>query len=652
MLIDHFYFNLLYMMLIEFFFLIVIIKVTEEAEQRMSVAFAKELCQKVKENNNNELRCNYCGHVTKGGITRFKQHLTGKHRNTRQCERIPADKKAELQALVLKESAANLEKNVCEQTFRSTYTVQQSGGSSANRVIGDDDVEIIGSQSNAEGGGVTGPMDNFVYPTKKRKKETLTQTTIPSHMKKKERDEYAQSLCLWMYRNCIAFNVARDPLWKETLEKIGRFGAGFKAPTYHEVRETFLRKEVAKTDLVVSEHKKLWELDGCTIMSDGWQDKRHRTLVNFCVNSSKGTVFMKAVDASSYKKTGEALFKLFDEWIKEIGPQSVIQVVTDNAKNYGLAKRKIEQRYPHIFTTGCATHCLDLVLEDFSKKMPIVRRTVKTAQGITTYIYSHTLIHDLMKEFTKGRELVRPAATRFATNFLTLQSLLTRKQALRQMFASPKWYQSEFAKTTEGQSCFESIYRQSFWRSVAYVMKISLPVVKVLRITDGELPAMGFIYEAMERAKLGIKNTLGGKEEKYMPLWKIIDKRWNENLHSPLHAAGYYLNPQFFYPNSRRILGDEEVCDGFIKCVEKMLPASIGESVEFSTEISNYTNGRGSFRTKMAMNNRDKQPPVDWWLSNGSSSPTLQHLAVRILSLTCSASGCERNWSAFENVSS
>ncbi|CAH9122298.1 unnamed protein product, partial [Cuscuta epithymum] len=163
-------------------------------------------------------------------------------------------------------------------------------------------------------------------------------------------------------------------------------------------------------------------------------------------------------------------------------------------------------------------------------------------------------------------------------------------------------------------------------------MKISLPVVKVLRITDGEVPPMGFIYEAMERAKLGIKNTLGGKEEKYMPLWKIIDKRWNENLHSPLHAAGYYLNPQFFYPNSRRILGDEEVCDGFIKCVEKMLPTSIGESVEFSTEISNYTNARGSFRTNMAMNNRDKQPPVDWWLANGSSSPTLQHLAVRILS--------------------
>ncbi|CAN1164041.1 hypothetical protein LINPERPRIM_LOCUS32962, partial [Linum perenne] len=32
--------------------------------------------------------------------------------------------------------------------------------------------------------------------------------------------------------------------------------------------------------------------------------------------------------------------------------------------------------------------------------------------------------------------------------------------------------------------------------------------------------------------------------------------------------------------------------------------------------------------------------------------PELQKFAVRILSLTCSASGCERNWSVFERVHS
>lgn len=34
----------------------------------------------------------------------------------------------------------------------------------------------------------------------------------------------------------------------------------------------------------------------------------------------------------------------------------------------------------------------------------------------------------------------------------------------------------------------------------------------------------------------------------------------------------------------------------------------------------------------------------------GGRVPLLQKLAVRILSQTCSSSGCERNWSVFEKI--
>ena len=39
-----------------------------------------------------------------------------------------------------------------------------------------------------------------------------------------------------------------------------------------------------------------------------------------------------------------------------------------------------------------------------------------------------------------------------------------------------------------------------------------------------------------------------------------------------------------------------------------------------------------------------------WWESFGSHCPQLQKFAIRILSQTCSASGCERNWSVFECI--
>ena len=40
-------------------------------------------------------------------------------------------------------------------------------------------------------------------------------------------------------------------------------------------------------------------------------------------------------------------------------------------------------------------------------------------------------------------------------------------------------------------------------------------------------------------------------ETKYMPLWDIIDKRWDRQSHSPLNAAGYFFNPAYFYDNTK-----------------------------------------------------------------------------------------------------
>ncbi|XP_070680884.1 uncharacterized protein [Malus domestica] len=39
-----------------------------------------------------------------------------------------------------------------------------------------------------------------------------------------------------------------------------------------------------------------------------------------------------------------------------------------------------------------------------------------------------------------------------------------------------------------------------------------------------------------------------------------------------------------------------------------------------------------------------------WWYNYGNGVPNLQRMAIKILSLTTSSSGCERNWSSFEDV--
>jgi hypothetical protein len=40
----------------------------------------------------------------------------------------------------------------------------------------------------------------------------------------------------------------------------------------------------------------------------------------------------------------------------------------------------------------------------------------------------------------------------------------------------------------------------------------------------------------------------------------------------------------------------------------------------------------------------------EWWATYGLQTPVLMDMALRILNLTTSSSGCERNWSVYEQV--
>ncbi|XLU30024.1 hypothetical protein S245_066090, partial [Arachis hypogaea] len=40
----------------------------------------------------------------------------------------------------------------------------------------------------------------------------------------------------------------------------------------------------------------------------------------------------------------------------------------------------------------------------------------------------------------------------------------------------------------------------------------------------------------------------------------------------------------------------------------------------------------------------------EWWRLFGGSTPYLQNMAVRILSQASASSGCERNWSLFDQI--
>ncbi|XP_059067045.1 uncharacterized protein LOC131062763 [Cryptomeria japonica] len=131
---------------------------------------------------------------------------------------------------------------------------------------------------------------------------------------------------------------------------------------------------------------------------------------------------------------------------------------------------------------------------------------------------------------------------------------------------------------------------------------------------------MGYIYEGMDRAKEGIKSAYEGDESKYRPIWDIIDRRWQTQLHRPLQAAAYYLNPAFHFRLDFK--ADEEVLSGLYSVIERMSP---GHSSSIVQELEAFSNAEGEvFSRLLCKENRTKMQLDRWWQMFGPKTPNLQ----------------------------
>ncbi|XP_039001335.1 uncharacterized protein LOC120127510 [Hibiscus syriacus] len=159
------------------------------------------------------------------------------------------------------------------------------------------------------------------------------------------------------------------------MEAVAQFGPGFKPPSMHELRVPLLKNE--------------------------------KDIVNFLVNSPKGSVFLKSLDVSKIKKDANTLFKMLDYMVEKIGEENVVQVVTDNASNYVKAGMMLKATRPYLYWTPCAAHCIDLMLEDIGKILK-VQNTLKSAIFMIGYIYIHVGIVNMMRRLQNQETYIGP----------------------------------------------------------------------------------------------------------------------------------------------------------------------------------------------------------------------------------------------------
>ncbi|EEF45125.1 conserved hypothetical protein [Ricinus communis] len=72
----------------------------------------------------------------------------------------------------------------------------------------------------------------------------------------------------------------------------------------------------------------------------------------------------------------------------------------------------------------------------------------------------------------------------------------------------------------------------------------------------------------MDRANKSTMNSINDTE-KYKDIFKLIDNRWECQLHRLFHTAGDYLNLEFYA--STKLYEDEEVMKGFYVALQRLV---------------------------------------------------------------------------------
>ncbi|XP_038701804.1 uncharacterized protein LOC119998523 [Tripterygium wilfordii] len=204
---------------------------------------------------------------------------------------------------------------------------------------------------------------------------------------------------------------------------------------------------------------------------------------------------------------------------------------------------------------------------------------------------------------------------------------------------------------------YATVVSISFWKSINFCLLVFRPLVKVLRLVDSDIPSMPWLYGERQATIKEIKEDVcSGLEKNYKSIINIIESKSKGRLDFSLHLVGYLLNTYYFAKNMVDIGDDATIMEAFLDCVEKFFPDDLStQGIVSDDELIKYKKLEGMFGRKQSIFAYESKcvnefNPTGWWSNYGDSTPNLKKMAIRILSLTTSSSGCERNWSTFEGV--
>ncbi|CAI5492413.1 unnamed protein product [Closterium sp. Naga37s-1] len=475
------------------------------------------------------------------------------------------------------------------------------------------------------------------------------------------RREAHQSLAL-MFTGChIPEQIVDHPLFVNAIRDVARAGENYVPPGRKYIGGSGLQACRRGIESGLVGIKASWEKVGVTVVSDMMTDRNGRPQANVFLVNDAGAVLHVCVDCNMEKKTGGYIAGLLKPVEEEVGAENIVAFCMDGGSNYAVACQTLVAEWPHIQIVPCATHVLDLLMEDVGKP-GWAKGVVDRAGEMSSFVRNHHWTRGYLRtpELVEGTvmQALKPAGTRFGTRYITVSRLCALRNSLTQMVLSDlwkDWAMGDRKKAAEGFAA--QVLDAAWWKTAEFFTKLmKLPFI-AMRQTDGSARGMmGRMYDIMLQHTEDVEALVDADEEQLsstdkQQIRRILKNRWDGSLACAMHVAGRILIPD----NQ-----EEDIFDGDAECT-RVFKAFLSKHAEFLTvrekeggdecdyllalgdQLRSFLDLKGSFGMPEAISQREKvkvgtYSMVKWWQWNGTDAPQLSSLAVKVLSQPVSAS--------------
>ncbi|QRW12240.1 hypothetical protein RhiLY_11239 [Ceratobasidium sp. AG-Ba] len=249
-------------------------------------------------------------------------------------------------------------------------------------------------------------------------------------------DTINHALLKFLCDRMIAPSAVDCSRWREFIEAID--------PSVHTASASTIADSFVTTEAAYIHEASVRELsqhDHLTLSYDGGTTRKHESVytVHITNPATREAHIMEGNEASGVSHTAEHICSVIDKALKEVGPEHLAAIVSDNAGNTRAARSLMQQEYPWIITLQDACHQLNNAAKDvgqlnyFQECIDQLRSIIKHFHS-SSYAARHLAALRVAYHIAEG--LVAIGLTRFASIYYAAYSTLKCLPLIRELISS------------------------------------------------------------------------------------------------------------------------------------------------------------------------------------------------------------------------